>query len=648
MTDITANVIVSMPSQLFTMARSFKAVANGKIYIGKIDTDPVNPENQIQVYVENEDGSHVPVAQPIIINAGGYPVYNGQIAKFVTVQGHSMAVYDAYGAQQFYFPNVLKYDPDPLNNVLTSENGASLINSASGTNLQKLATGFSYCGNYDKQNIIRDNRCAIKDYDGLFWVYENEITGGEMTVPPFTVPPDDKFARYTSTGWRCIGYLNGYETNDLRNYGATLDGVKDDTIPIMLAAAHVKEEFFWGGNCRVTEKLRIPSFVSMRGFGSGNGSQISQGYTPQTILTIDGPEDENSFAITIGDTSSNENPAIVTGIHFVAIGASKDAIHGVSLPCKATSFVSNSISNFITGIKHDSVYVRINKNIIDSCNCCIDSAGGESHINDNHGYNDSKKTSSIPRPAILIRGSGTIVTQNKFFGDGADSFMGVDVWGAGNVISDNVLDSFCDVGIRIYCNNANVKPDNNIVSNNSIRGIGLPSDTSNTYRCGILLDNTGASGFTGTTICGNAFGNKRSDRSMQYAILVNAVSGKPGDFRAIKDAVISNNAIQSTEISSDRKIAKLGANLVNVVLANNAGYATTKIGTGVYSNGQIITHGLGVVPDFISISIGDGAAINATYDLVTETSFRILLKDSNGVGISGSRSATWKVERIIL
>ncbi|MED8804851.1 phage head-binding domain-containing protein, partial [Escherichia marmotae] len=112
MTDITANVVVSMPSQLFTMARSFKAVANGKIYIGKIDTDPVNPENQIQVYVENEDGSHVPVSQPIIINAAGYPVYNGQIAKFVTVQGHSMAVYDAYGTQQFYFPNVLKYDPD--------------------------------------------------------------------------------------------------------------------------------------------------------------------------------------------------------------------------------------------------------------------------------------------------------------------------------------------------------------------------------------------------------------------------------------------------------------------------------------------------------------------------------------------------------
>nr|WP_240828995.1 phage head-binding domain-containing protein [Escherichia fergusonii] len=137
MTDITANVVVSMPSQLFTMARSFKAVANGKIYIGKIDTDPVNPENQIQVYVENEEGSHVPVSQPIIINAAGYPVYNGQIAKFVTVQGHSMAVYDAYGAQQFYFPNVLKYDPDQLRQELEANVGAGLIGTTNGKTIQE-------------------------------------------------------------------------------------------------------------------------------------------------------------------------------------------------------------------------------------------------------------------------------------------------------------------------------------------------------------------------------------------------------------------------------------------------------------------------------------------------------------------------------
>ncbi|EOY1307598.1 phage head-binding domain-containing protein, partial [Escherichia coli] len=153
MTDITANVIVSMPSQLFTMARSFKAVANGKIYIGKIDTDPVNPENQIQVYVENEDGSHVPVSQPIIINSAGYPVYNGQIAKFVTVQGHSMAVYDAYGAQQFYFPNVLKYDPDQFRQTISSDNGASLVGTATGKTVQEEIDSIKYNSSYNGSDI---------------------------------------------------------------------------------------------------------------------------------------------------------------------------------------------------------------------------------------------------------------------------------------------------------------------------------------------------------------------------------------------------------------------------------------------------------------------------------------------------------------
>ncbi|MEM7934164.1 phage tailspike protein [Morganella morganii subsp. sibonii] len=125
--QIIPNVVVSMPSQLFTLARKFQAASNGKIFIGKIDTDPTIPENQIQVYLENEDGTNVPVSQPLIINQAGYPVYNGQIAKFVTVQGHSMAVYDSYGAQQFYYANVLKYDPDQFISRLGDIDGTKYI-----------------------------------------------------------------------------------------------------------------------------------------------------------------------------------------------------------------------------------------------------------------------------------------------------------------------------------------------------------------------------------------------------------------------------------------------------------------------------------------------------------------------------------------
>ncbi len=167
MTDsINANVVVSMPSQLFTMARSFKAVANGKIYIGKIDTDPVNPENQIQVYLENEDGSHVPVSQPIIINAAGYPVYNGQIAKFVTVQGHSMAVYDAYGAQQFYFSNVLKYDPDQLRQDLASQGGVNLVNGAISQE-DLVLQSITKIPSYDNSNVARRGAIVLRP-TGMF------------------------------------------------------------------------------------------------------------------------------------------------------------------------------------------------------------------------------------------------------------------------------------------------------------------------------------------------------------------------------------------------------------------------------------------------------------------------------------------------
>lgn len=222
MTDITANVVVSMPSQLFTMARSFKAVANGKIYIGKIDTDPVSPENQIQVYVENEDGSHVPVSQPIIINAAGYPVYNGQIAKFVTVQGHSMAVYDAYGAQQFYFPNVLKYEPDQLrhyvdellaaiqseideisdfNYRLSSKEGASLVATETGRTVEasiRAASGSSQALFPNFVNKLTAYRHGVSGYQNLFRLYGfGSSVGVGATLPdPATQAPVAKFFEY--------------------------------------------------------------------------------------------------------------------------------------------------------------------------------------------------------------------------------------------------------------------------------------------------------------------------------------------------------------------------------------------------------------------------------------------------------------------
>lgn len=291
MTDITANVVVSMPSQLFTMARSFKAVANGKIYIGKIDTDPVNPENQIQVYVENEDGSHVPVSQPIIINAAGYPVYNGQIAKFVTVQNHSMAVYDAYGAQQFYYPDLLKYSPDQLRAELSGPDGASLVGYGGTTvkiELENLKathdsltakTGFNAIGRFLNLSELRS--CVPEEAGQIVYVAsaastthaENHLGGGFFeSVDNIQAWADDGgIVIKPETGtmvWRRFNFT----TYDMQFWGVKPDGSTDNAASITKATNYARSNRIIldapAGDIYTSEMVPIYSNMGIRGAGT--------------------------------------------------------------------------------------------------------------------------------------------------------------------------------------------------------------------------------------------------------------------------------------------------------------------------------------------------------------------------------------------
>lgn len=107
--SVIPTAVVALPYTPFTAARKFAAVSNGKVYLGKVDTDPTIVENQIQVFLEGEDGSFVPVAQPLKLNTGGFLVNNDQIAKFVVTERHAIAVYDTFGVQQFYIPDATRY-----------------------------------------------------------------------------------------------------------------------------------------------------------------------------------------------------------------------------------------------------------------------------------------------------------------------------------------------------------------------------------------------------------------------------------------------------------------------------------------------------------------------------------------------------------
>lgn len=290
MPDIIPNVVVSMPSQLFTMPREFKSVFNGKIYIGKIDTDPTIQANQIQVYLENEDGSHIPMPQPIRTNSGGYPVYNGKVSKFVTVEGHSMLIQDANGVQLFYFPNVLKYDPDQLRQELASSIGASLVGYGDTTvNLaldslnqsnQELhsATGFNLVGRFLNLSELRSSPPSsaglivfvASSYSTV--VTQKHIGGGffESFDNTSALPDDGGIIVKPTTGnfaWRRINF----STYDMQFWGVIADGSTDNAEAITRAMNYARTNHIIVeapvGSIHTSEMVPIYSNCGIRGQG---------------------------------------------------------------------------------------------------------------------------------------------------------------------------------------------------------------------------------------------------------------------------------------------------------------------------------------------------------------------------------------------
>lgn len=132
---------VAMPSPEFLRRDRFEPIAGGEIYIGKTDSDPLNPANQIPVYFQQEDGTLVQVSQPIGISVSGYPQYNGKEGKFITQTAASMKVLDRNGVQQWYWPNLFEYDSSQMWAVLASQFGADFIGTPVGT-IQEQLNGY--------------------------------------------------------------------------------------------------------------------------------------------------------------------------------------------------------------------------------------------------------------------------------------------------------------------------------------------------------------------------------------------------------------------------------------------------------------------------------------------------------------------------
>lgn len=84
-----------------------RPVFNGQIFVGRPDTDPQVVSNRLTVLALQEDGSKVPIAQPIRTGAGGVPMINGSPVQLSTEGEYSIKVLDANGAQVYYAPSLV-------------------------------------------------------------------------------------------------------------------------------------------------------------------------------------------------------------------------------------------------------------------------------------------------------------------------------------------------------------------------------------------------------------------------------------------------------------------------------------------------------------------------------------------------------------
>lgn len=83
-----------------------RALSNAYIYVGEPDTDPTVPANQKQISVLQENGTIVPVSQPLRTSIGGVPLYDGSPVSILVDGDYSLKILNSALAQKYYVPSV--------------------------------------------------------------------------------------------------------------------------------------------------------------------------------------------------------------------------------------------------------------------------------------------------------------------------------------------------------------------------------------------------------------------------------------------------------------------------------------------------------------------------------------------------------------
>lgn len=257
-----ANSLIKLPAGYFPNPKKNQPLGLAKIYIGLVDQDPHVEANRKTVAGRQEDGTVVPLSQPVRTSIGGVPVDdNGNYVTLVVDGLYSMAVDDRNDNQVYYFPNT----PSAL--IEGGNDGTGPV-----PKLQPRQLGDGVTTEFETPaEIFYDESFFFVYLDGVrqrpLTDYSIDSAGKVVFVeaPPESTKIDITFYSQVTTDFgenvvvadgsttpRTLGNRFSDVIN-VRDYGATGDGVTDDTASFQLASN--------AADARKTESDRKPQIL---------------------------------------------------------------------------------------------------------------------------------------------------------------------------------------------------------------------------------------------------------------------------------------------------------------------------------------------------------------------------------------------------
>lgn len=160
-----------------------RPVALGSIYVGEPDLDPEILANQKTISIRQEDGTEVPVSQPVLTGAGGIPMYAGSPVQILVDGDYSLKVLNKHGSQVYYIDSAVNLNPASVLNVFGAyDTIADLRDAAIYTNANAYLKGYSTVGDGGEGNFLwypsdLSTEVAADTQSGIYVAPTSDLTG---------------------------------------------------------------------------------------------------------------------------------------------------------------------------------------------------------------------------------------------------------------------------------------------------------------------------------------------------------------------------------------------------------------------------------------------------------------------------------------